>query len=102
MAWTLSTNLKGPSMLRIGRLPAALSTASNNSWLNLFTTELAAQQVLSFSAELYFSSGANNTGLVTTLSGPTAPQSVIYNLVGGESNHSPPFATSLLLATTHP
>ena len=85
MAWTLSTNLKGPSMLRIGQLPAALSTVSNSSWINLFTTELAAQQVLSFSAELYFSSGANNTGLVTTLSGPTAPQAVIYNLVGGES-----------------
>jgi hypothetical protein len=85
MPWTLSSNLKGPSMLRIGRLPAALSTASNSSWLNLFTTELAAQQVLSFSAELYFSSGANNTGLVTTLLGPTAPQAVIYNLVGGES-----------------
>jgi hypothetical protein len=28
---------------------------------------------------------ANNTGLVTTLLGPTAPQAVIYNLVGGES-----------------
>jgi hypothetical protein len=85
MPWIRSTNLKGPSMLRVARLPAALSTTSNTSWLTLFTTTLAAQQVLSFSAELYFSSGANNTGLVTTLSGPAAPQAVIHNLVTGES-----------------
>ena len=85
MPWTRSTNLKGPSMLRVARLPAALSTTSNTSWLSLFSTPLAAQQVLSFSAELYFSSGANNTGLVTTLSGPATPQAVIHNLVTGES-----------------
>ena len=72
MPWTRSTNLKGPSMLRLARLPAALSTDSDASWLALFTTPLAAQQVLSFSAELYFSSDANKAGLVTTLTGPDA------------------------------
>jgi len=85
MPWTRSTNLKGPSMLRLARLPAALSTDSDTSWLTLFTTPLAAQQVLSFSAELYFSSDANKIGLVTTLTGPDGPEAVIHNLVTGES-----------------
>jgi hypothetical protein len=85
MPWTRSTNLKGPSMLRLARLPAALSTDSDTSWLTLFTTPLAAQQVLSFSAELYFSSDANKAGLVTTLTGPDGPEAVIHNLVTGES-----------------
>ena len=85
MPWTRSTNLKGPSMLRLARLPAALSTDSDASWLTLFTTPLAAQQVLSFSAELYFFSDANKAGLVTTLTGPDGPEAVIHNLVTGES-----------------
>ncbi|GEM_PF-6624910 len=38
MTWTRSTNLKGPSMLRLARLPAALSTDSDTSWLTLFST----------------------------------------------------------------
>ena len=85
MPWTRSTNLKGPSMLRLARLPAALSTDSDTSWLTLFSTPLAAQQVLSFSAELYFSSDANKAGLVTTLTGPDGPEAVLHNLVTGES-----------------
>lgn len=85
MPWTHSSNLRGPSMLRLARLQAPLSNASSTSWLPLFTTPMAAVQVLSFAAELYFSSTASSTGLVTTISGPAAPQAVIHNLVTGES-----------------
>lgn len=75
----------GPANLVMGRIAADIQQTSNVTYSNLFTQAVAASEVWSFDATLYFLTAAATTGIVVALSGPASPANVVYALETGET-----------------
>lgn len=63
----------GPANLVMGRVAADVAQSSNVNFSNLFTRAVAAGEVWSFEAVLFFTSAATTTGIVPQMDTPASP-----------------------------